>query len=263
MSTNQIISDLIRSLQGLSLPSAARTNRNRRRRQRRRQRARGVVASGSTPGTMGQAMVAPLAAGKRRARRRRRAGLGASSEVARGEVTINRQEFITDVTCDSSGSVGASFVLEPMSFTWLKNLSKAFERYRWNSCQVVWRPAVGANTDGTVAVGLDWGNNGEIKLIDFGHAKHMTTDAAVTKAQILAQTPNMDMPVWQKGVFNIPSSRLQSREWYEIVGDPASKVLALDRGPGTVMYYAASGKSKTVGEIWVYYSVTLSGTRNV
>lgn len=177
-------------------------------------------------------------------------------QVSQGEVSVGRSELLAEITTGSDGKVGSSKVLAPLNLPWLVNVAKAFERVRWNSVRIEYRPAVGSTADGTVAIGFDWGSS-SVSATDGS----WTLVSAVDKASVLATTPNVDMPVWQKGQITIPASRLQSRAWYEL---PASSISNLfDEAPGTVVWAAQSAASKTVGEIWIHYRVQMSGTRKV
>lgn len=176
--------------------------------------------------------------------------------VSQGEVTVARSELLKDVVTASDGKVGASVVLAPLNLPWLSNIAKAFERVRWHSARIEYRPAVGANTDGTVAVGFDWGST-DVKSVE----GNWQLVAAIDKPAVLSCTPNIDMPVWQRATLSIPNARLQSRAWYDLPKESISTIF--DEAPGTVVYAAQSGAGKTVGELWLHYRVQLSGTRKV
>lgn len=177
-----------------------------------------------------------------------------------GEVTTTRSELLTDLAVSTGTSVSGSVILSPANFPWFKNIAKAFERVRWNSCVLEYRPAVGANTDGVVALGLDWG------------AQSATVDEAsglwklvrsVDKNDVLACVPSVDTPVWNRvPSLIVPANRLQSRAWYDLPKDVKTDSV-FDAAPGSVLYHVSGSAAKTYGELWVKYSVTLSGTRKV
>lgn len=257
MSANQI-SELIRCLQRMNVPSSggSKTERNRRRRQRKRQGRQQLA----TPGTSGSArVVGGSAAPKRRRKRRAAGGLGS------GDVVISRSEYLTALKTDSSGQASGSFLLDAMNFPWLNNLAKAFELIRWSSMSLEWRPAVGANTDGMIALGADWGeaSPSSVQKRVFGEAEHYSVHATVDRKDVVACTPVLDTQVWQSGRFAVPAARLQSRESYIIPASTTTTVAVYDRAPCSVLYSATAAASKAVGELWVNYSVRLSGTRKV
>lgn len=169
--------------------------------------------------------------------------------LASGEVVLRRSEMIVDTM-----AVYGAVAIAPWNLPWLKGLSQAFERYRWLSLSLEYRPLVGATKDGSVAVGVDWmSQSTKIELRDGQYHKVGVFD----KKAVLACTPNFDTPVWQRVPSMVmPSSRLQSRLWYEL-GDPGSN--AIDFAPAFVAYTSTLEKA---GEIWLHYRVQLSGTHS-
>lgn len=175
-----------------------------------------------------------------------------------GEVTVSRVELLQTVTTGSDGAASGSVVLAPFNMPWLVNLAKAFERIRWIACALEYRPTVGANTDGSIAVGVDWG----AKSLTVADGR-LTTLGAIDKSGVLACTPSVDTPVWARVPrIVVPAARLQSRAWYELV-ENVTTVALYDAAPGSLVFYANGAANKTVGELWVSYTVVLSGTRKV
>lgn len=169
-----------------------------------------------------------------------------------GEVSISRTEYLAELTTGADGVVKGQYRLEPKTFSWLANVSKAFELYKWQSLSFEYRPAVGANTDGMFAMAVDWGK--------------ATLGDNFTRGDLFSLTPSVDTPVWQPTKprnFALPRNKLQTREWYEVSVDPNDNANTLDRQPGSLAVHAKSSANKVIGEIWVTYSVTLSGTRKV
>lgn len=250
----EVISELVRCLQrldvnpGTSQPSN-KTLRNRRRRQKRKLRRQG---GGPTPGTMGSVVAVPGGAGKSRRGRSGRGGLGD------GDVTLARSEMIVEIKTGSDGKVVGSFLLVPANFPFLKGVSSVFERIRWNQCVVEWRPAVGANTDGMIALGFDWSQAVVTKLVGDKYCNHKLQ--SLDRAGVLAKTPCRDAPVWQsiRG-WQIPANKLQSRQWYSIEAD-VTKAEGFDQAPGSIAYAASGEAAKVLGEVWVHYSVRMMGT---
>lgn len=238
----QAVNQLINCLQRLSLPANQGKRKKKSRNPRpqpqpqrplRQRRRRGP---NPTPGTSGSVVTNNL-----------------SSGLAQGEVTIARRELLGTLAASS----GTSVVVHPDNLAWLKTLAKAFERIRWLSLVIEYRPAVGANTAGTAAVGFDWMNsNTALTVSEDGTISKV---GAVDKAKVLALTPSFDCPIWQRyPSLVVPARRLQSRAWYELV--TPSKDNTLDVSPGSVTWYCSSTVADA-GEIWISYKVHLSGTR--
>jgi len=227
--------------------SRNRTARNRRRRQRRRQRQ----APNSTPATFGAAQVVPIGTG-RNGRRRRRNRQGVAAGPAQGDVVLSRSELLVTIKTNETKAASGSVALAPQKFPWLSNVSKAFELLKWTKAIIEYRPLVGTMKDGAVAVGFDWGS---------ASASLLKKLQALDRASVLACTPNADGPVWQRiAQINLPSSRLQTRLWYDVLSTGTD---SFDTAPGQILYYATGEASSEIGELWVHYTVHLSGTRKV
>lgn len=164
-----------------------------------------------------------------------------------GDIAISRQEMVQTIKLASGKTEGGGHVdLAPESFTFLKSLFRSFDRVKWTRMAFYYKPAVGTTYGGLVSIGVDW---------DYGQAD--TTD----RAQISAYTPNASFAAWsdtQKSPMVLPAARLMSRTWYL----PRATAFQ-DKGPGKI-HWAASGSSETgettLGELWVDYSVIMSGT---
>lgn len=193
----------------------------------------------STPGTSGQAVT--VGSGKRRRKRARKSGIESSTKVS-------RKELVVTVTRDAAGKYAKALSLNPSSsvMPWLAGLVKSFEQIVWHKVQFTWVPMVGTTVAGSIAMGMDWAS----KLSD--------TDA--TRAKVVALSPVLDTPLWQRANLNLPNSRLQSRRFYTTdTSDP------YDSCPGTLLVNVTTDSeraSKTDGEIWVEYSVSLFGTKS-
>lgn len=231
----------------------------------KRKRNRGRrSASGPTPGTSGSFMVQPLlpTSGKKRRRKRKGSGGTPQASLASGEVVVSRSECLGRIATAAAASRGGSFVLCAESLPWLANLAKAFERLRWQSMRLEYRPAVGANTDGLMALGFDWSNS-SVKAVQQDGRAFLSLAADPSRDGVLACTPNADGPVWQRmPLMSIPAQRLNSRAWYSIPED-ATKADLFDYSPGSLVYFVDGAASKNYGEVWCHYKVTLSGTRKV
>lgn len=183
--------------------------------------------------------------------RRRVRGSGSQSggtnsiDASAGAIRLSRREYVMDVT----GGTVSWFELMPLRFAWLKGLAKNFDRYRWLSAVVEYKPAVGTTTTGLMAFGPDW-NSG-------------TSTTTYTREEVLAATPLSEAPVWQQQSLPLPKARLMSRKDYRIstkddtTWDDDS---AFDVMPCFIMW-ATTGAKSIVGELWVSYTVELIGTR--
>lgn len=208
-------------------------------RKRRRQKARAPLV----PGAAGTIQV--TAAPRKPRRRQRRPAQSAS--VGAGDIRLTRSEMVREVTVAANAtSASGQFALGPPSFAFLKNLYGSFERYRWHSLSVYYKPAVGTTTNGLVSYGIDY----------------TASKTDQTRVQISTFTPNASHAVWADSTNKqlvVPKNMLMSREWYVDGGDTVDKVT------GNICYAATTTapSAKTVlGELWVKYDVELAGTRS-
>nr|UJG28002.1 VP3 [Bayan-Khairhan-Ula Melophagus solemo-like virus] len=176
----------------------------------------------------------PLASRPRRARRSGRNGSGQVSFSS--DVKVSRTEYLLPIT----GEIG-SLDLHPSTFPFLKGISGHFARYKWTKLVIIYKPACGTMISGALTFGIDWSNSGKY----------------TTKAQVTALTPVRDSAVWQSFSMALPSSHLQSRREYVLSSKDVN-----DSQPGRLWFYnsASAGSNVNVGDLWVTYSITLSGT---
>lgn len=195
------------------------------------------AAGQPTPGTSG--VVTTVRGG---ARRRRRPAAGVSD----GSVTLTRKELcVTVTTASSPPSLAELIPLVPSGtvLPWLYNITKVFERLVWRSVRVEYVPMVGTTEGGSVIYGVDW-------------AYAVDTATKATRANVSTLTPVCDGPIWQRSAISLPASELQTRRFYSLVSTDK-----FDNSPGQLCVNATSKTAATVGEIWVTYTVSLSGTR--
>lgn len=159
-----------------------------------------------------------------------------------GMITLRRHELATSLKSDASGIVTADIAINPDSFSFLKGISKSFERTRWLKLHVYYKPAVAMTTGGLIAIGMDW-------------------DSATSpkdRAAVSAFTPSMHTPVWRDTSGTpmvIPSGKLQSRLWYS-----HHSKLVLEAQPGILRVVGNTSVNIDVGEIWVAYELQMQGT---
>nr|QQM16344.1 putative coat protein [Mafsystermes virus] len=234
------LEQLRQCLDTLQAGSGRRRRRNRRRRARRTPNAQPVPTPVAGPSQ-------PL---PQRRRRGRRARAPAAQTLSAGEVTLSRSERVVDISARPG-----SYVLHPSTFPWLSNLAKAFDMYRFVKAVVEYRPVVGAMSNGAAAVGFDWASKDTVQEED----GRFTLAAPPSRDAVLATTPCFDTPVWQGRLMPLPPKQLAQKQWYSTTTAASPEI------PGSVVW-AASALGQGVdlpGEIWVHYTVVLSGTRKV
>lgn len=231
---NKLVSDLTKALNDAVRPGTSSTpNRGRRRRRRRNRVAISSVVAPSNTG------LTQISSGKKR--RSRRGGSGSMSNQSSGTFRVSRREFLSDLKVDAN-KTDASFVssLDVRSFPWLKKIAGAFEQVIWHKAKIIYRPAVGTTTDGLVTYGVDWS---------------FSKPSGITKTFVQSLTPFMDHAVWQSpGDLVLPAARLQSRKSY---------VMDKNEIPGFLVAWlsvTSNAASKTYGELYIEYDVTLMGT---
>lgn len=230
---NQLVQCFQKLLSGQPAPK--------RRRQRRRRTAAAVQP---------QLMAGPAPKPQRVRRPRPNAGL------AQGEVRLARTELLYTV---ASSPIGSAIFLAPDNLPWLKNLAKAFERYKFHKLVIEYRPLVGTTQGGSIALGIDWASASTTADMDVDSDLYVLVGAAPTKAKVMACTPSIDMPSWQSGKLVVPASRLMSRAWYEL-GTIPTDTSVYDFGPGFLAQISSLASS---GEIWLHYDITMTGTKPV
>lgn len=189
---------------------------------------------------------------KRRPRRRnnrRRNQVNQAAPIQQdGTVSLSRTELIASLVLPG-GNVSAKghIDLVPSSFAFLKGLFKSFDRIRWLKLVVFYKPAVGTVYGGLVSVGMDW---------DFASDD-------VARTSLSGFTPNFTTAAWQDTQTRpmvLPPARMQSQNWYTPTSSDATWT---QKGPGK-LHWALDGTkdtaARTVGELWVSYSVQLMGT---
>lgn len=148
---------------------------------------------------------------------------------------------VTMTTTTKEGHVD----MVPSSFSFLKGLGAVFERVQWKKIHFFWKPAVGTTFGGLITVGFDWDWSGQ--------------DA--DRAAVSAYTPSKTWPLWadgEKSPLVLPPSKIMSQKWYM----PQQRDWST-KGPGK-LYWAVDASAVTVatvvGELWVDYTVLMSGT---
>lgn len=168
-----------------------------------------------------------------------------------GDIIIARSELL-----HTTKKAGVTTLLHPSSFPWLKSLAKVFERYRFVSATLEYRPLVGTTTAGSVTMGVDWMTS-TVKLALNENGILTASLKAIDKTGILALTPSVDCPVWQRVPrVVVPSQLLNTRLWYN-ASAPAADSDVENFVPG---YIVSLSTNDTDGEVWIHYKVHFSGT---
>lgn len=146
-----------------------------------------------------------------------------------------------------TNTASGNFSLIPANFVFLASLGKCFERIRWNSVSIYYKPAVGTTFGGLVSIGTDWDSKNPAK----------------DRKNISGYTPNASFPAWgdtERQPMRLPAQRIQSVDWYT----PASDTLGLST-PCTIVWAADITKQAvdtTLGELWIEYDVSFDGTKS-
>jgi hypothetical protein len=184
-------------------------------------------------------------------RRNRRRGQGIGTSIGNGgRIVLTRDELLVQVvtTANKTESIFHQ-LLKPSAglMPFLFRLGSCYQRIKWRSLSVTWRPAVGTSTNGLITYAIAY-NNQEIK----------------DRIGVTSLTPVNDHPVWQSGQSTplvVPSNMLMTRTWYQLNGSSDS----FDQAVGT-FYCALTHDSATAaesrGEFWIRYTVEMEGTNN-
>lgn len=179
-----------------------------------------------------------------RARRRRNRRAGPNRNLVDGEMRLSKSEILASLVAGPDGQVKGNVKIVPSSIALLNSVYTAFERLKWLSIRIYWKPAVGTTEGGLVTYGIDW---------DFQQ------NDPKDRAKVAAYTPSHTNAIWCDSTSQpmvLPSSRIQARLWYTpLSGDD------VDKGPGALVYFAQGPANKSLGEFWIDYVVVLSGTR--
>nr|WQM60706.1 MAG: VP3 protein [Solemoviridae sp. 4] len=238
MSNNEIAL-LRRMLNNLTVqPTAGKAARRRRARQRRRQQQQQLLPVMSNPAGI-LVNPNPNSGGTNRRRKKNKKTMSSNSP---GEVVIRRSELLLELTGNVSGIIDV--IPSQDTMPWLNKIAPAFERVKWISLIISYKPFCGANVSGSVICGPDWNSS-------------RVSTTKPTRRDVQVCTPIMEVPVWSPGRLVLPSAQLMTRKAYDLVANTA----IFDRQPCQILYnVVGSASSVTVGELWIDYHVVLSGT---
>lgn len=164
---------------------------------------------------------------------------------------LRRDEMILSVATEASKTETVfSRVLKPSSdcMPFLFRLAACYQRIKWRSMSITWRPAVGTSTNGLITYGIAYNNQ-----------------SITSRNGITSLSPVNDHPIWQSGSSTplvVPSNMLMTRKWYELntnTKDP------YDQAVGTFhvgLTHDSKGAAEPRGEFWIRYTIEMEGTNN-
>lgn len=185
---------------------------------------------------------------RKRRNRRRRAGasLGAPARMngaGSGDLIITKSELVAtiELAANAGSAHGKIAIHTEGDLPWLKIMAASFERSQWRSLRAIYRPGCAMTQAGRFAMGFDWDWSGE----------------ADTRQKISAYQPNCGCAVYENCSIVIPVSRGPLR-WFA-----AKATDKVNKGPGEVVWAvdAASSTPLVTGEVWLEYTVILSGPK--
>lgn len=172
-----------------------------------------------------------------------------SSRAAPGAINIRRSEMLLPVVVKANtNKVFDSLSMNTDNLGYLSTLAKSFENIIWHSARIYWIPAVGTNFNGMITYGADY---------KFSAKK-------TTRKNISSFTPSASHPCWcdtTGKAITVPRSNLMSRRMYATSTTGSQD--ARDQAPFSLQYGMDCDNlaaDTTVGEFWMDYSVTLTGT---
>lgn len=161
-----------------------------------------------------------------------------------GDLVITKTELaLTILAKKTAAAQEIELTTNSATLPWLKTLAHSFERSRFLRLHVKYVPGCAMTQAGRFTMGMDW---------DW-------SDAASTRQKISGYQPNAGSAVWQPCQMQVPVTRGPPKWYYAEATDK------VNRGPGKIICMAeAAGVTAdtTVGEVWVTYTVILSGPRS-
>lgn len=218
----------------------------------------------------------PAAAKKQKAKRKvKRASMAGPSTSVPGTVPMRtmtnnlpaqwpfaHREYLGQFILTSDGKLSGSYSLMPTSLPWFNNVCKSFEKYQWTRLSFEYIPDVGTTENGSLCLGVDWGNQDQKAGIDLNGHPTLVGTKVYNRELVVSMSPALVTPLWKPAKLTLPTALLQSRRWYEIKNADAITDI-LDFGPGTLAYVANGAANLVIGDLWVSYRVILAGTRKV
>lgn len=151
------------------------------------------------------------------------------------------EDLLLTVEANAAGAAAGSISLNPASGAFpgrLASLAALYEQMTWNALRISWVPELGANTDGAVLLGVDWGGVAPTSV----DAKH-----------ILACHPHADVAVHSRVSMRVPVQAAQKQRWLPL-WDKAESV-------GILLYKITCPKDKAPGRVMISYDITFQGPR--
>lgn len=162
---------------------------------------------------------------------------------ANGDVVVTHSEYISDV------AVGTTFLStkypvnpqDPGTFTWLSAIASRYEVYEFQELKFSYEPSCSTATDGYVILAMDFD----------------AYDDTPSKVTALAWRETVKSAPWERCVVNTKQS-LKGAGW-RYCNSNATKgdTRVNDLGNLWVLTDQGTGGTKSVGEVFVHYTVTL------
>lgn len=169
---------------------------------------------------------------------------GPPQQLSAGDSVLEKSELLGTVAVPAGKSkANDKLSLQCPDLPFLSKLSACYERVKWLSAAVTYRPGCSMTQAGLITMGMDWN----------------WSATATERKNIACYSPNVSSAVWKESSFTLPSSRLQSRLYYSTEAKDSA-----DAGPGILVWAVDSvggNSGVTCGEIWIRYKVLLSGTK--
>lgn len=184
---------------------------------------------------------------KRRSRKNKQSGLGPARITGSGsgssDVVITKTELVATIKVEAGKDTnsGKLAMTTGGDLPWLKVMANSFERSLWRSLRAEYRPACAMTQAGRFTMGFDWDWSGE----------------ATDRTKISAYQPNCGGVVFQACSLSVPLGRGPQKWYYAKAADGVNK------GPGELVWAveSAATEATVMGEIWITYTVVLSGPR--
>lgn len=239
------VADMTRAVANLSV-------KPKRKRTRRRKQGAGPLAL--VPAQPGPSTSAPPPLNRRRRRGRGRS-LNCISGTD-GEISFCRTERVASLIAKANSTETLQIFLigpedasatQPATLPFLGRLFKLWDRARWESLHVEWRPMVAATTSGMFTMGVDW--------------MYQSVNETITSSRVLSLSPLVSTQIAQPSKLGPFGARqMMTRQW---LATRSTNSDVLDCVPGALYVYAqhdSQGSDKVLGEVWFTYRVRLSGT---
>lgn len=166
------------------------------------------------------------------------------------QLTITHREYIRDVKYAEPSPYLSQYEVNPgidEAFPWLSAIATRFESYRFNSLVYEYIPVVGSITNGAIAL-----------VPDYDAADDNST---ASKQKLMTYEDTVRGPLWTTLKLRCSTNNLHKQKTLFVRHGDLSTNLDIKTYDALSLSVLVSGASeldgKTVGELWVSYSITL------